>query len=332
MKKVSLVDLFNDAPYFRSFEGLVGAKYHIKDPNDPNAPGLWFAKAPERILVAKHKPRLNTTTTISFGSDGIKGDVDDFKTLMGSGSKEATLAKYEFIPTDVEVGDAIYDYHITFNGFRDGWDQNDRSPGWASRMYKAERDNGALTQKVIPAADFHARYILDETNQCYREKPYQKKFVQENLMVEMPDGSVEQIPENCEVILKDGNFSFQKPSINSGFEERIIQGQPLEFYTREAVQMRAPRKPSEDDLKNLFNDMTLNMGGVGLGFMGVTVGRRGEKLRNPYGSFVGMYAIAKHAFNEAGMVLSPEQQGEFDRHVQDIAQRYAYFEAHPVVM
>lgn len=324
MKKITLTDLFSDAPYFRAHEGIIGARYHVKDPNDPNAPGLWFAKEDGQILVARQKPRLKKSTSITIHPDGrVEGDVEEHNVSMGHGSKEATLAQYEFIPTAVEAGDAIYDYHLTFKGSRDGWNWEDKSSGGIAGMFKAERDNGALTQTVIPAEEFHARYDLDEVRHSYFEKPYQKKFITENLMVEMPDGSVEQIAENCEAVLKFDQFSFQHPSINSGFEQRVICGQPLDFYTREALTYLEGQTSRRDVMEH---------GDHGLGFMGVQAGRPGQKLRNPYGSFFGMYSMAKEAFNKAGMVLSPEQRGEFDRHYDDIAKRYAYFEAHPVVL
>lgn len=336
MRKITLEELFADAPYYRRHEAFIGAKYHIKDPDDPNAPGLWFAKTPGQIIVAKKKPRLNHSLRIAFGNGHIEGDTDDFAVAMGEGSKEATLRQYDFIPVEIAPGDAIYDYHLTFKGFRDGWDGDLSRMGadpdaYFSGMYKAERDNGALIRTVIPAAEFHAKYELDEVGKCYREKPYRKKFVEGNQMVILPDGTAEQIAAECEAILIGNDFSFQKLPIHSGSDTRLICGQPLSFYTKELMDFQGPQPSSGDPLRDLMGHMALSLGDEGLGYHGIVVTRPGQKPRNPYGAFLGIYNMAASAFNKAGMKLSEEQQGEFDNHLRDITLRFDYFERNPIV-
>lgn len=297
--------LFYNAPYYRAHEGIIGARYPIKNPNDPNSPGLWFAMRDEVLDIARQK-------SVHYNGK----------------NRDTARADYDFEMVHVQVGDVVIDYHINFEGSRLGWngEYSDRSKDKPFSLYKYERQNGALIQYHIPKDVFHSTYQWDEVGRFYCKKPYQIKFIDEDLMLDMQDGHVEQLYAGHEVLRQGRSLVVRKPSVMYGSDVRLICTQPLSFYIEEYRQYQQSINNTNQSLATM-QEFALMAGGLGHG-LSMTVHPR-EKSINPYGTLRYIYNLAVTVFRTAGMGLSREQQDEFRNHVSDIESRHHYFEVNP---
>lgn len=305
LRSMTLEELFSDAPYFRAHEGMLNARHRIKNPNDPNSPGLWFVDRDQVLEIASQK-----------------------STNYDSRNRDTARADYDFKMVHVKVRDVVIDYHINFEGSRLGWhgQHGDRSKGKLSpSMYQCERQNGALIQYYIPKDRFHTTFEWDEVGRFYCQKPYQIKFIDKNLMLDMQDGQVEQIYAGCEVLRQGRSLVVRKPSVLYGSDVRLICRQPLSFYINEFHEFE--QLTSAADHSHGIKDLALLAGSLGYGLS--TTVCSGEMSRNPYGILRDLYNLAASTFSEAGMILSREQQDEFRNHVRDIEVRHHYFQVNP---
>lgn len=287
---LSLSEFFAHAPMFRWHEGIVGARYHIKNPRDPDTAGLWIVEQPQRLEIATHANRPKS--------------YKDFEPE----TREEARSDYDFKMVDVQIGDAVYNYYLHFDGARDGMSKTEIMP---SDFYSVMRSNGALVQYYIPKDILKRDYVLDIERNEYRSKPFPMRFVLQDCFVSVSSG-VEHVPAFCEARLDRGEFSFSRPGVFAGFNERLICGQPLQFYVREFG----------DVLSKDLSWYALSTTTVGL-----AISNRGPK--NPCESLKNMFETYANAF-EKHNILNDEQKAEFSAHIKDIGERHAYFENHPV--
>lgn len=290
---VSIEDYFSDAPYYREHEAICGAAYCVKNPEDSYAAGLWFAKIPERIEIAK---RVSVNTSMKIPT-----------------SREVARREYEFSIVDIKPGDAVINEYIEFEGSRDGHDHKSRD---FHLFYETLYNNGALIRFHIPQDQFRAEYEFDDVWKTWRKKPFQIKFAPADSYVRMTDGSVEQIKRQSDVFLKNGTIVTKSPHMLSGIYERIICGQPLEFYMSTAQEMLGHNP-------NLLGPVPHALGlSLRIDF------DRNRKLlpsSNPYHSMKALYMQARSLFEKPGFVLTERQRKEFDAHFHDVMCKYSYF-------
>ncbi len=287
---LSLSEFFAHAPMFRWHEGIVGARYHIKDLRDPDAAGLWIVEEPQRLEIATHANRPKS--------------YDNFEPE----TREEARSDYDFEMVDIQAGDAIVNYYLHFDGARDGMSTTEIIP---SDFYSVMRSNGALIQYHIPKDILKRDYVLDIERREYRSKPFPMRFVLQDSFVQA-SGGVEHLPAFCEARLDRGQFDFSRPGVFAGFNERLVCGQPLQFYVRE------------------FGDVLgkdLSWCAVSTMTVGLSISNRGPQ--NPYENFKSMFETYARAFDKHN-ILTDEQKAEFSAHIQDIGARHAYFENHPV--
>ncbi len=87
MRKIKFENLFYNAPYYQAHEGIIGARYPIKNPNDPNSSGLWFAVRDEVLDIARQK-----------------------SAYYNGKNRDTARADYDFEMVHVQVGDVVIDY------------------------------------------------------------------------------------------------------------------------------------------------------------------------------------------------------------------------------
>jgi len=298
MQVVSLKEYFNDAPHFQQHEGLKGAKYRIKD--HPRGAGLWFAKEAMTLEIVSEK--------IAEEDEMVEvNGLDEFPATRAEG-----LRKYDVRTVDVQPNDAVIDYFMAL--------EETRRP--AKDVVGESRDEfwehyhraGALVQFHIPRDEFNLNYIYDDVGQSYRTKPYQVKFVPEDVIIRT-DGNIEPVKKNSTVMLKQNCLSIHTLLVFSGLDERVICGQPLRFYTREAYDHLGKKRDVLAEMASLAEGLSL-------------VSARG-KVSNPYRGMKDIFSRAADLFRRAP-ILSPQQRHEFNAHVDDLTRRFYYFEAHPI--
>ncbi len=289
-KRLPVAEYFRDAPYFRTFEGIVGAKYHVKA--NPLGPGLWFADRELHLTIAQ--PR-------EMNPDRTYGTLDDLLTDYPA-SEDDTLERYSFETVRIEPGDAVID-EILFLPQR-----------MRDAPYEEYQDGGALIRFTIPREKFHAAYEYDDVQRIYRAKPYQLKFATEDTILETAD-SIEPVKQYSTARLSGGELTIDSVSPFAGSDERVIGGQSVFFYVKEAFNILGkPVEPGAYVLPLLSTNKAVIDG----------------ELRYPNPYIVLKQQFDRHAalFDEA-KIFSPSNQAEFKAHRADIEKRFEYFEAHP---
>jgi len=328
MQKVSLNSLYEAALTYRRHEAAPGATYHLKSRDDPNSPGLWFVSVPERLEIATEKSR------------------DDSSIQQGSRTREACRSAYTFENKIIPVGDAVCDTYIAFSGLYDDMPEHDlgersddktylprkrygpssmgvRFPGefGEAYRYKYSRDHGALIQFHVPRKDLDEKYEFDVEQKCYREKPFKKKFVEQPLMVELPDGSAVEIPAGHDIIFFNEGYSIQKTTSSSSLDKWLVDGQDMMFYLSAISdglsKARKADKSIGEKSSTLFAAMLKNLQ---------------SREKNPYESTLLMGRFLSHHFNASSNLLPEEMKQDFESFMEETERKHAYFEVHPVVM